>query len=120
MPNVKEGSVIEWSYKIQSPFYTSIDDIVVQYPIPVKKYEASIKLLEWFHFNKRQKGFYPFKINESREHNSTFKTSDKLITISETNIPALTEEPYMNNIKNYTSALQLEVASLTAPSLQLL
>lgn len=115
MPNVKEGSVLEWSYKVSSPYISSIDDVIVQEEIPIKKLEASIKLLEWFSFNKRQKGYYPFRISESTKYNVTFKTNDKLIEVMEKNIPALKPEPYVNNMSNYAASLQLEVASLAAP-----
>ena len=117
MPNLKKGSVVEWKYKIYSPFFTQIDDIVVQYEIPVKKYEAQIELLSYFTFNKRQKGYYPFKIKESSKRNPDFDTNDKVIKISEKNVPAIIREPYVNNLENYAAALQLEVASLNAPTL---
>ncbi|AOW20551.1 DUF3857 domain-containing protein [Urechidicola croceus] len=119
MPNLKEGSVLEWTYKIYSPYFTHIDDIQIQYEIPVKNYETKIQLLEWFNFNKRQKGYYPFKITESSKRNSTLNTNDKTIEIIEKNIPALKEEPYVNSMKNYAASLQLEVASLSAPTLGL-
>lgn len=119
MPNLKEGSVVEWSYKIISPYFMYVDDVVVQYEIPVKNFEARVQLLEWFYFNKRQKGYYFFKINESSKSNIDLRTNDRLIEISEKNIPAIKEEPYINNINNYTAALQLEVASLSAPTLGL-
>ena len=119
MPNLKEGSVVEWSYKIISPYFMYVDDVVVQYEIPVKNFEARVQLLEWFYFNKRQKGYYFFKMNESSKSNIDLRTNDRLIEISEKNIPAIKEEPFINNINNYTAALQLEVASLSAPTLGL-
>jgi hypothetical protein len=118
MPNIKEGSVIEWSYKIYSPHYSYIDDIIVQYEIPVKKYETVVQLLEYYTFNKRQKGYYPFKILESRKRNTDFESNDKIIEINEENVPAIIEEPYVNNMKNYTSSLILEVSRLEIPGIQ--
>jgi len=117
MPNVQEGAVLEWSYKVYSPYYSAIDDIIVQYKIPVKKYETRISLLDWLNFNKRQKGYYPFKINESYTNNHDFNIRDRVIEINEENVPALIEEPYVNNIYNYAAGLQLEVASFQAPEL---
>ncbi len=115
MPNLKEGSVVEWTYRIYSPFYSYIDDVVVQYEIPVKKYETKIELLEWFYFKKRQKGYYPFKIKETSKQNRDFDTNDKVIIVDEENIPALKKEPYVNDMSNYTAAIEFEVASLNAP-----
>ena len=119
MPNLKEGSVVEWTYKVMSPFVSYIDDVVVQYEIPVKYLEAKVQLLEWLYFNKRQKGYYFFKINEESKLNLDLRTNDRLIEIVEKDVPAIKEEPFVNNLNNYTSALQLEVASLNAPQLGL-
>jgi len=119
MPNIKKRTIVEWTYTIYSPFFTNIDNVVVQYKIPVKRYVTEIRLLEWFNFNKRQKGFYAFYIKESKKRNIELKTNDKVILIEENNIPAMIEEPYVNNINNYTTGLELEVASLRAPSLGL-
>jgi hypothetical protein len=117
MPNLQEGTVVEWMYKLYSPYYSSIDDIVLQYEIPVKKHETKLSLLGWFNFNKRQKGYYPFKINETFVNNVDFNIRDKIIEIEEEYIPALKEEPYVNNMYNYAAGLQLEVASFQAPEL---
>lgn len=117
MPNIKEGAVLEWVYKIYSPYYSTIDDVVLQYEIPVKKYETKLVLLEWLKFNKRQKGYYPFKIEETSQKNGDFDTRDRVIEIKEVNVPALNEEPYVSNLYNYAAGLQLEVASFIAPEL---
>jgi len=119
MPNVKKGSVLEWTYKVYSPYFYNIDDIIVQYKIPVKRYETKLELLEWFQFSKRHKGYYPFRIEESTKINHDFDTNDKIIKIVENDVPALKNEPYVNNIYNYAAGLQLEVASLSAPTLGL-
>jgi hypothetical protein len=117
MPNVKEGSVLEWMYRIYSPYFYNIDDVIVQYKIPVKKYETKLLLLDWLNFNKRQKGYYPFKIKETVKYNHDFGTNEKVIEIGEENVPALREESYVNNIYNYAAGLKLEVASFIAPEL---
>jgi len=117
MPNVKVGSVLEWMYKIYSPYFYNIDDVIVQYEIPVKKYETKLVLLDWLNFNKRQKGYYPFKIKETVKFDHDFGTNEKVIEIREEYVPALRNEPYVNNIYNYAAGLQLEVASFIAPKL---
>ena len=63
MPNIKEGCVLEWSYKIVSPF-KRIDDLQFQYEIPIKKIEAKMEIPEYFVYNKRFKGYYPVASKE--------------------------------------------------------
>ena len=115
MPNLKEGSVIEWKYTLRSPFYTSIDDMVIQYEIPVKKYVGKVTLLEYFKFNKRQKGHFYFQIKEVAKNNLQYGTVDKQYIVDVDNIPALKKEAYVNNINNFRAGIVFEVSQLEIP-----
>lgn len=110
MPNIKEGSVIEFKYKITSPFIWNIDEFIFQYDIPVKKIEAVIETPEGFNFNKTNKGFIYFygkKANSYRGNNATkFVLND---------VPALKIEPYVDNIDNYRAGVMFELVSIEIP-----
>src|SRR5690606_24875714 len=56
MPNVKEGSIIEYTTKITSPYITSIPEWYFQYDIPVKISEFELKVPQQFTFYKYIKG----------------------------------------------------------------
>src|SRR5690606_3406504 len=45
MPNISEGSVIEYEYTISSP-YISIDDVALQSTVPIKELDVSIAIPE--------------------------------------------------------------------------
>jgi hypothetical protein len=66
MPSIKEGTVIEWKYKLTSPYNRTIDDLEFQFDIPVKKLHYEIETPEWFVFNKTPKGYYLIPARESR------------------------------------------------------
>jgi len=51
MPNLSEGCIVEFMYSIKSP-YIEIDDIILQYDIPIKRLEVDIKIPEYFNFKK--------------------------------------------------------------------
>ncbi len=51
MPNVQPGSVIEYVYTITSPFST-IQDIDLQYSIPIQKEIVQLKIPEYFTYNR--------------------------------------------------------------------
>ena len=53
---VKVGSVIEVKYEITNPRYWMIDDIYFQKTIPVNLAEASVRIPEYFTFNKKMNG----------------------------------------------------------------
>ena len=55
MPDVKVGSIVEWTYRITSPFW-KIDDLVIQENIPTLHYFAKIQAHEYFKYNRMVKG----------------------------------------------------------------
>ncbi len=137
LPNLKEGSVIEYEYRIVSPFAYNIDEIVLQYDIPIKKQEISIATPEYFMFKPNMKGYLGMqpkyttnsgKINFSSKTRSTvgqvsqttFKQNEIDYTTNVTsynmdNVPALKEEPFVNDIDNYRSAVKYELQYVQFP-----
>jgi len=136
MPNVNPGSVIEYKYTIESP-YIGIDDINFQELIPIRKFVMSIKIPEYFRFNKTlnpQASYVPkleeTKINrvvniDTKERTSSrngafmkteFSSSkwnfkENVIAANLGNIPALINEKFIGNLNNYRAKLILEYAS---------
>jgi len=139
MPGLKEGCVLEWTYKIISPF-KRIDDLQFQYEIPIKKIEAKMEIPEYFVYNKRFKGYFPVTAKEEKKSStiSIFERvrdedpRSKAITSSvnetkvnfftkverydATNVPAMIEEAYVSNLDNYKSAIQYEYSELHWPN----
>ncbi len=115
MPNVKEGSVVEYEYKITSPFVQSIDEFVFQHGIPIKKLEAEMRILEYFKFNQRSKGFLAFRptVREFTDHTIGTKVTE--LTFDLENIPALKDEIFVSNIANYRAGVKFEIVSLEVP-----
>lgn len=138
MPDLKEGCVLEWSYKIISPF-KRIDDLQFQYEIPIKKIVAKMEIPEYFVYNKRLKGYYPINAKEEKK-SSTISVFERVreedskshankSTVNETkvnyitkveyydatNVPAMIEEAYVNNLDNYKTAIQYEYSELHWP-----
>jgi len=137
MPNIKEGSVIEFNYKITSPFI-GIDDVILQYDIPIQNLNVDIRIPEFFNFKKTinpKASYYP-KIVESqrnRGENITTKTRkninsrfadyddskwdffENVITVNEQNIKPLVKEPHLSSLSNYRAKLILEYEFFRGP-----
>jgi len=140
MPNIKEGGIIEFYYEIESPYFV-IHDIEFQYSIPIKKLDCNIRIPEYFHYNKLLNPkalFYP-KIIESKtrktivingfEHErtkrfvkgkTTYSSSEIEFEVNKIeanliNIPALIDEPLVDNVDNYKAKLILELSSVEIP-----
>lgn len=119
MPQIKKGSVLEYKYVIRSPFFYQIDPIQVQYEIPVRDYYTRLTILEYLKFSKRQKGYYPFQLHESKKVNHNFNTQDIVLEIEESNIPAIEDEPFVNHMSNYITGLDIETTAWVVPDAQI-
>ncbi|KPM32392.1 Transglutaminase domain-containing protein [Croceitalea dokdonensis DOKDO 023] len=115
MPNVQEGSILDITYRLNSPFIWNIDSFVFQYEIPVKQLVAEIRTPKGFNFKKTPKGeffVYP-KVSTATDHRigmDVVKTAYHL-----NNVPALKEEKYVDNIDNYRSGVLFELVSVDLP-----
>lgn len=141
MPSLQDGTVIEYQYKIISPFISNIDRIQLQYNIPVKNSKVHVGIPEYMYFNKFTTGYLPINLKEFKENGriilkSTNKFADSrgslkgrhkvegqtidykknVYSIESNNIPAFIKEPYSGNIKNYMSSIVFELASTKFPN----
>ncbi|MCR9183272.1 MAG: DUF3857 domain-containing protein [Flavobacteriaceae bacterium] len=142
-PNVKEGSVIEYSYKVTSPYLSSLPWFYFQEDIPVNFAEYKLETPEYLGYKSYNKGFFPLKIEESREQDLfTFRYVPKLTdgntavgshktqegtlnyTLLKTiytaeNVPKITREEYLNNFYNYLTAMKHELEWTKFPNTEL-
>lgn len=136
MPNVQDGSVLEYTYTISSPFY-QIDDIELQKSIPINKLDVRIatpQFLKYNRLNNPNATYFP-NVNNSREKKSyvitsssrsgggnmtasstTFNRSkdfyfEDIITLADDNVPAIKEEAFAGNMDNFKSKMTLELVA---------
>lgn len=112
LPNVKEGSVIEFKYDIKSPFYWNIDEYRFQYDIPIKKLEAQIRTPKGFKFNQIQKGYIRFHPSQTQKTDHRLGMTVDILTYTLADVPALKEENLVNNINNYRAGVMFELVSI--------
>lgn len=112
MPNVKEGSVIEYEYKIYSPFFANIEEYKFQHSVPVKQVYAKLYTPQFFKFNKKMKGYLPVypKISNKTDHRLGAKVNITEYTL--TDVPALKDEPFVDNIDNYRAGVEYELVAV--------
>lgn len=117
LPNVKEGSVIEYSYKIRTPYYSVIPDWRFQYSIPVNNVEYFVATPQYFTYNTYLVGYIPVNATQPKtKAGSGNSFTETYVTYSASNIPALKDEDFVNNIDNYTSTLKMELAMVQYPN----
>lgn len=117
MPNVKEGSIIEYKYTLRTPYFTSFNDWYFQYPIPANHVEFKVAIPEYFNYSVFTKGYLPITKAPSVTAPGLAKKFNELRTsYSIDNVKALKKESHVNNMDNYTSMLQFELASTSFPN----
>jgi len=139
MPNVKEGSVVEYEYTIRTPNKVNPRDWDFQTSIPVNYCEYKTLIPEYYSYNTTTKGFITPKIDvvknsksiniTSKERyqgaglsptttsysNDTYTYMETVSTYVTENLPAMKNESFVNNIDNYTSSLVQELATMQFP-----
>lgn len=113
MPQVKEGSIIEYSYTLRSPYITNFNDWYFQKEIPINYVEYNVYIPEYFKYRTIVTGYE--KVNVENLGISTGSFAQEKYTYKIDNVPALKEEGFITNIDNYTSILKCELVSISYP-----
>jgi hypothetical protein len=126
MPNVKVGSVIEFKYILKSENVVTFPAFNMQYSIPVNYCEYKTEIPEFYIYKPVAIGFV--KVNTEQKYEDTFQGYDNQYRNSNTvkykqissihtaeSIPALKEEDYIDNIRNYTSSIKYELERTRFP-----
>ncbi len=136
MPSLKEGAVIEYKYKILSPFIANIDKIYLQENIPIKQQKIEVSSPEYFVFKRHLTGFLPVDLKETTSSgkirlsintrsgatNTKTALSSREIdyitnkyVVTGSDIPSFKEEPYSGNVDNFVSSLNFELSYVNFP-----
>lgn len=126
MPNVKAGSIVEFRYTLKSNDLWEFPVFHFQYAIPVKYAEYITEIPEFYIYkpvligygnikseNKIERGHFTFD-NKHHQMTSVDFQSVNSSYVGE-NIPALTDEPYVDNLANYRSSVQHELDRIRWP-----
>lgn len=137
-PNVREGSIVEVSYKVNSPFLGRFQDWSFQTTIPIITSEYRAQIPEWFHYDKYMQGYVSLAVaDETRQPNSIRLTSfertgdrvtQSVVTSDQVDytdikhrwvaneVPAFKPEPFMTSIHDYVTKINFELASVKFPN----
>ncbi len=136
MPNVKEGSVVEITYRLTSPYIYNFQDWDFQTTIPTIYSEYRTRIPEYFSYRKFMQGYLGVTVNESKMENKAFNVTYREKTgIAKTtavqerveyvenynrlviqNAPAFKDEPYMTTYRDYISRINYELNTFKLPN----
>jgi hypothetical protein len=114
MPNVKEGSIIEYSYTILSDFYVYFPNWQFQYEIPVRHSEFWALIPEFFLYEKYMQGYVAVNNYEVLPRNGDgFQVNAHHWLVKD--VPAFKEEPFMTGSQDYISKINFALSHVSFP-----
>lgn len=136
MPAVVEGSVIEFRYKVKSPFWTVIDKVKLQEKIPINKVEISVAIPGFLgyklHFNPKSPITFEVenKINKVATNvvhsvrlkrasipseTTSLNYEENVYVIEKENIPALKPETHVGYLPSHAASVEMELQYIAIP-----
>ncbi|SMB89298.1 hypothetical protein SAMN00120144_0901 [Hymenobacter roseosalivarius DSM 11622] len=139
LPNVREGSIIEYTYTIKSDFLFNLQDWQFQHTIPVRWSEYRTVVPQFFTYKATVRSYLPFAVKESQAvaYGTSIRMTKKdsygsNLTNSGTNtmrisaqalssrwvmkdVGAFRDEPYMTTARDYISSLDFELDGIQYP-----
>lgn len=131
LPDVREGSVVEYTYTIRSEFLFNLQDWQFQHDVPVRWSEYRIILPSFFRYKEISRTYVPFAFNQTdaqpyttayreaqRDSYGRSLTQDNAFSITTValhrrwvlqNAPALREEAYMTSLQDYRARVDFEL-----------
>lgn len=122
MPNIKEGSVIEISYKIVSPYLFNLRswDFQEKIPIVYSEYRTSLNpFYEYIYILQGASNLSSFKsfiepINDHKFAGVTYK--DMIYEFVMKDVPAFRDETYISSIDDYKIKLNFQLSAIHYPN----
>lgn len=114
LANVQKGSVIEYSYKVNSDFLSNFPNWQFQYNIPVRLTEYWANIPDFFIMEKYMQGYVSptsYEIKDKARAGYNDKAHHWIIR----NVPAFKEEPYMTCEDDYVSKINFALAYINFP-----
>ncbi|MBL0741816.1 DUF3857 domain-containing protein [Chryseolinea lacunae] len=138
LPAVKEGSVVEITYKVNSDFFVNLQDWEFQRTIPVRLSEYRANIPEYFSYDKYMQGYLTLFVNEQKEEASSITFNNKersggnvsTTTYSQDKLdfrqirhrwvvkdaPAFKVEPFLTTYRDYISKINFELSYIKYPN----
>lgn len=121
MPNVQEGSIIEYEYIKESPYYYNFTGWDFQHEIPTIESVFTAEIPGNYVYYRTLFGYEKLAKNDSKIKRKCFYIDGidgvadcEVLIYSMEHVPAFIEEDYMTSSKNYISSIRFELAEFKA------
>ena len=122
VPQVREGTVFEYEYKLLSEYYYTINDWYAQSSIPTLYTSYKLTIPEWFQFNVEQTGWERLE-NQRKERNFKFSIYGELLpcdameySFTGQQLPAVHPDGFVWCVGDYMTKVTTELSQLKVPN----
>lgn len=131
LPNIKEGSIIDYEYTTTSDFIFNLQPWSFQGSAPRLWSEYEVSIPQFLGYVFLSQGYQPFHANEKKDRVETFVVSDTRGTMSTENtaitstvtdfrwvmkdVPELKEESFTTTLKNHVSRIEFQFSEYREP-----
>jgi len=121
IPNVKAGTVIEYSYSINSQYVFNLRDWNFQWKIPVLYSEYVVKLIPFYQytFSLQSASKFDSKTSEKDDQERSFGGvifRDMIHTFVMQSIPAFQDEEFITSVDDYIMKLDFQLSKIIYPN----
>lgn len=121
IPNVKVGSIFEFTYKLETPFMYNLQTWYFQDRIPTLLSRYAVRMVPFYEYYFIGQGLAQEDLKENKKSpmersyaQNNFK--DVIYTFEKTNIEAFRDESYITSINDYITKLDFQLAKINSPS----
>ncbi|MBN1144229.1 MAG: DUF3857 and transglutaminase domain-containing protein [Bacteroidales bacterium] len=120
LPDVKDGSVIEYRYSIESPFLFNLRDWKFQSTIPVIYSEYTARMIPFYEYTYILQGASKFDVYKNvpgnfKNHYATVDYYDNIYTFGMKNLPAFRDEEFITSINDYITKMDFQLSLIRYP-----
>ncbi len=115
MPNVKEGSIVEFTYIYKTVYFRSFPEWFFQQQIPVLASQLKVITPEFYQFNIHLKPYISVE-KTVKEVISDRRFRALAVTYNAKDVPPFKDEAFVTNVNNYISSIRYELRSFRDPA----
>lgn len=115
-PNIQNGSILEYTYRVESTYFSNIRGWKFQGPLPKLYVELYTDIPGNFKYNRTLYGNLPLYINDAIKSKACFSIEGfdvhadcEKATYAMINVPAVKEEKFMLSPDNYLASMKYEL-----------
>lgn len=122
VPNVREGTIIEYRSVLQTPFHFNLPDWAFQDVIPTIYSKYTVKMIPFYEYIFLAQGISRFTYQNSETEEGVgrtyqgFKFQHYVHTYVLENVAAFKDEAYMTSVNDYLIKMDFQLAKYNSPS----